>query len=122
MRKKGTVAVVMEGGSVRQLLAGALALGGYEVQVAGSGSGLLGPPQRGRPDLILLDVSLPATDSAEALRRIRAEDRRARVVAFSARPTVEMARQARNLGAREFVGDPFDLKTLLHVIADNARP
>ena len=122
MRKRRTIAVVMEGGPVRQLLAGALALGGYEVRVAGSGRGAPGPPQRERLDLILMDAALPATDSTEALRRIRAGDRGARVVAFSGRPTVEMARRARDLGAREFVGNPFDLRTLLRVIADNARP
>lgn len=121
-RGTGTVAVLMERGAVRRLLAAALALGGYAVRLAGSGAEALGPARGERPDLILLDASMRGPAGPGALRRILARDPGTRVVAFAARPTVEMARRARDLGAREFVGEPFDLRTLLRVVADNLRP
>jgi len=121
MRRRGKLLVVMEQGSIRRLLAEALSLGGYEVKVAGQGPEDLSSPAGERPNLVLYDVSMPATDGREALRRIRSWDAEARIVAFSDPATAEMARQARDLGAREYVGDPFDLSTLLRVIADNAR-
>jgi len=113
--------VVMEQGSIRRLLAEALSLGGYEVQVAGQGPENLSPPDGERLNLVLYDVSMPAADGRETLRRIREWDAEARIVAFSDPANAEMARRARDLGAREYVGDPFDLSTLLRVIADNAR-
>lgn len=119
MRRRGKLLVVMEAGSTRRLLAAALSLGGYEVKVAGEGPEDLSPPNGERPNLILYDVSMPAADGGETLRRIREWDAEARIVAFSDPATAEMARQARDLGAREYVGDPFDLSTLLRVIADN---
>jgi CheY-like chemotaxis protein len=122
MRKRGTLLVVMEQGTTRRLLAEALSLGGYEVKVAGEGREDLSSPAGERPNLVLYDVSMPTPDGRETLRRIREWDEEVRIVAFSDPATAEMARQAHDLGAREYVGDPFDLSTLLRVIEDNARP
>ncbi len=113
--------MVMKQGSIRRLLAEALSLGGYEVKVTGGRPDRLGPPDRERLNLVLYDVAMPAADGRETLRRIREWDAEARIVAFSDPANAEMARRARDLGAREYVGDPFDLSTLLRVIADNAR-
>jgi DNA-binding NtrC family response regulator len=121
MRRRGKLLVVMEQGAIRRLLAEALSLGGYEVKVTGEGPEDLSLPDGGRLNLVLYDVSVPAAGGNETLRRIREWDPEARIVAFSDPATAEMARQARDLGAREYVGDPFDLSTLLRVIADNAR-
>jgi CheY-like chemotaxis protein len=121
MRKRGKLLVVMEQGTTRRLLAEALGLGGYDVRVAGGGTEELRAPVGERPSLVLYDVSMPAPVGRESLRQIRQWDERARIVAFSDPATAEMARRARELGAREYVGDPFDLSMLLRVIADNAR-
>jgi DNA-binding response OmpR family regulator len=121
MRSRRKILVVMEQGAIRRLLAEALSLGGYEVKVTGEGSEDPRLPDGERPSLVLYDVSMPATLGRETLRRIREWDEEARIVAFSDPATAEMARQARDLGAREYVGDPFDLSTLLRVIADHAR-
>jgi len=122
MRRRGKLLVVMEQGTIRRLLAEALSLGGYDVRVAGEGPEDLSLPDGERLNLVLYDVSMPPAHGRETLRRIRERDAAARIVAFSEPATAEMARQARDLGAREYVGDPFDLSTLLRVIADHARP
>jgi DNA-binding NtrC family response regulator len=122
MPRREKLLVVMPQGSIRRLLAEALCLGGYEVKVAGEGTEDLSPKRGQRLPLVLYDVSSPDADAREALRRIREGDPEARIVAFSDPATAEMARQARDLGACEYVGDPFDLSTLLRVIADYARP
>ncbi len=121
MRRRRKLLVVMPEGSIRRLLAEALSLGGYEVKVAGEGSEDLRLRDGERYSLVLYDVSSPAADARETLRRIREWDGEARIVAFSDPATPERARQAYGLGAREYVGDPFELSTLLRVIADNAR-
>ena len=122
MRRRRKLLVVMEDGSVRRLLAEALSLGGYDVIVTGREATGLSAQDKEQLNLILYDVSLSALPTEETPCRSRMWDTGARVVAFSDPPTAEMARLARDLGAREYVGDPFDLSTLLRVIADNARP
>lgn len=122
MRRRGKLLVVMEQGAIRRLLAEALSLGGYEVKVAGEEAEDLSPANGERLNLVLYDVSMPPAHGRETLRRIREWDAEAQIVAFSDPATAEMARQAQELGAREYVGDPFDLSTLLRVIADNTRP
>lgn len=121
MRKRGKLLVVMEQGSIRRLLAEALSLGGYEVKVAGERPEDLDPPAGERFNVVLYDVSMPAAHGRETVRKIREWDAETRIVAFSDPATAEMAREAHDLGAREYVGDPFDLSTLFRVIADNAR-
>jgi DNA-binding response OmpR family regulator len=121
MRRRRKLLVVMEDGSVRRLLAGALSLGGYDVSVAGREATDLGAHDREQLNLILYDVSLLPLPAEGTPCRSRVWGAGARIVAFSDPPTAEMARRARDLGAREYVGDPFDLSTLLRVIADNAR-
>jgi len=121
MRRQGKLLVVMEQGAIRRLLAEALSLGGYEVRVTGEGPEDLRLPDGERLNLVLYDVSMPPAHGREVLRRIREWDAEAQIVAFSDPATAEMARRALDLGAREYVGDPFDLSTLLRVIADHAR-
>ncbi|MEI8190282.1 MAG: hypothetical protein WCI75_11255 [candidate division NC10 bacterium] len=101
MRRRGKLLVVMEDGSVRRLLAGALSLGGYDVIVAGREATELGAQDREQLSLILYDVSLSALPNEETPSRIRAWDTGARVVAFSDPATAEMARRARDLGEPE---------------------
>ena len=121
MRRRGKLLVVMEQGAIRRLLAEALSLGGYEVKVAGDRPEDLIPGAGERLNVVLYDVSAPAPYGRETLRRIREWDAEVRIIAFSDPATPEMAREAQDLGAREYVGDPFDLSTLLRAVADNAR-
>jgi DNA-binding NtrC family response regulator len=122
MRRRRKLLVVMEDGSVRRLLAGALSLGGYDVSVAGREATDSGAHDREHHNLILCDVSLLPLAAEGTPRKSRIWGAEARIVAFSDPPTAEMARRAQDLGAREYMGDPFDLSTLLRVIADNERP
>lgn len=121
MRRREKLGVVMQQGSLRRLLGEALSLGGYAVTFVGGGPEGAGLAGEEALNLVLYDLSVPAAEGREALRWIRARDAGARILAFSDPATAEMARQACDLGAWEYVGDPFDLRTLLRAIADNVR-
>jgi two-component system chemotaxis response regulator CheY len=60
-----------------------------------------------RPDLVLLDITMPELDGVEALRRIRGRDGAARVIMVSSLGHKDMVWQAMRLGARHFITKPF---------------
>ena len=72
----------------RELLAGLLGMNGCECDQVGDGEDALAYLDSGRrPDVILLDMALPRCDGPATLRRIRADDRFARVKVFSVSST-----------------------------------
>lgn len=61
-----------------------------------------------RPDLVLLDITMPGMDGNEALTAILEHDPAARVVMITALGQKEQVLAAIKLGARDFVIKPFD--------------
>lgn len=58
--------------------------------------------------LALIDVAMPGQDGFSLCRRLRAAGFTSPIVMVSARPGPELARQAAEAGADEFVRKPFD--------------
>lgn len=71
--------------------------------IASSGEALLQLVQEQKPDLILLDVSMPGMGGFEALKRLRKDGCAARVVVLSMHDEPSYAAQAKQLGADGFV-------------------
>ncbi len=89
-------------------------LGGFEVSLASGGEEALVEVRRSRPDLVLLDVTMPGTDGPSTLAAIHllpgAEN--LPVVFFTATSSdVEVAR-LRGLGAVGVVPKPFEVSEL----------
>ena len=61
-----------------------------------------------RPDLVLLDITMPTMDGNEALAAILQRDPAAKVVMITALGQKEQVLTAIKLGARDFVIKPFD--------------
>lgn len=61
-----------------------------------------------RPDLVLLDITMPEVDGNEALKAILAEDPGAAVVMISALGQKAQVLKAIKAGALDFVVKPFD--------------
>lgn len=61
-----------------------------------------------RPDLVLLDITMPTLDGEQALRRILAIDPDAQVVMITALGQKDQVLSAIKAGARDFVIKPFD--------------
>jgi two-component system chemotaxis response regulator CheY len=61
-----------------------------------------------RPDLVLLDITMPNLDGPEALRSILAENSEAQVVMITALGQKDQVLQAIKAGARDFIIKPFD--------------
>ena len=60
-----------------------------------------------KPDLVLMDITMPNMDGLEALKAIRAKDGNANVVMCSAMGQESMVMDAVRSGAKDFIVKPF---------------
>ena len=68
--------------------------------------------ERLRPDLVLLDIYLPDENGIELMRRLRASDSRADVIAITSAKDVHVLRDAMQLGVVHYIVKPFTFSTL----------
>ena len=121
-----TILVVEDYDDVRQVLRVLLESENFRVLEAASGPEALEVLEDERPDVILMDLSLPGFDGMEAIRRIRALDgfQNTSIIvltAYTGRSTYETALRA---GGNYFRGKPIDfdeLVTLLKEISFNGN-
>jgi two-component system, NtrC family, response regulator AtoC len=67
-------------------------------------------------DVVLLDVAMPGTDGATALRRIRESHPSLPVILVAGNPDLELARDTLKCGAFDYVAKPFDFAHLADVV------
>jgi two-component system OmpR family response regulator len=107
------VLVAEDDAATRSFLIAALTDEGYLVSAAADGKAALDRCAEVKPDLVLLDLSMPIVDGFEFLRR-RGPDCSAPVIAVSAGFRRD---QLRGLAVVAFVAKPFDLHVWTAVIA-----
>jgi two-component system chemotaxis response regulator CheY len=91
---------------------------GHEVvEVVGSGLEAIQAYTRHKPDVVLMDFSMPRLNGATASRMILAKDPHAKIVIVTASP--ESAEQA-NTGAMRILSKPIDLAKLYGALHDAA--
>ena len=86
---------------------------GYEVSVAATGADGLAAARAGAPDLIVLDLMLPAMSGFTVLQRLRDEGRETPVLVMTALGTEEEKLRGFGLGADDYVVKPCGLRELL---------
>jgi CheY-like chemotaxis protein len=86
----------------------------YEVVTASDGHEGLERAQSGRPDLILMDLSLPGLDGWELTRRIKtnAALKHIPIIAVSAHAMTGDEQRARDSGCDDYISKPIDEEIL----------
>ena len=99
----------------RDMLSRRLARKGYEVVLAGDGAEGVTAATAGRPDLVLMDMSLPVLDGWEATRRLKAapETRPIPVIALTAHAMSSDREKALEAGCDDYDTKPIELPRLL---------
>ena len=69
-----------------------------------------------KPDLTLLDITMPVKDGLSALQEIREKDPEAKIVMCSAMGQESMVIEAVKLGALDFIVKPFKPERLLQTV------
>ena len=97
---------------------------GYEVVAAGTGEEGVRLAGETEPDLILMDLQLPGIDGTEALRRIRATDRGARlpVLAVTAFAMDADRDKAMDSGFDGYLQKPLNVRELVRQVGDLLDP
>jgi two-component system invasion response regulator UvrY len=71
-----------------------------------------------RPDLVIMDLTMPGISGIEGIRHIRQWDRDARILVFTMHQNAAFALQAIRAGARGYVTKMSPPETLLRAVAD----
>lgn len=116
------ILVIDDNPEIVDLLVTCLREEGYGVLGALTGDDGLRLITTSRPDLVLLDITLPGMDGIEVLKRIRAINPTIRVIMVTASTDPLLAREALDLGARAYVDKPFDFDYLKRVVAMALQP
>jgi len=111
----GSILVVDDDATIRELLAGNLSNAGYRVSCAHDVPGAEAALRDMRPDLALLDWVLPGTSGVTFARQLRSDQRTAHVsiIVVSGRSAEQDRVAALESGADDYVTKPFSMRELL---------
>ena len=121
MAKK--ILLVDDAAFMRKMIRDTLEKNGYtEVYEAVDGADAVVKYDEIKPDLVVMDITMPNMDGLEALKAIRAKDGSANVVMCSAMGQESMVMDAVRSGAKDFIVKPFKpdrvLKTVTSILGE----
>jgi len=108
-----TVLVVDDDAAVLDTVADGLAVAGYRALRAANGTAALEMVRALRPDLVILDVSMPRMDGFSVLERLRTAGNGVPVIVLTARHDRDDRVRGFRIGADDYVTKPFGLEELL---------
>lgn len=96
-----------------------LEIEGYEVIEATDGAQAIERALADKPDLILMDLSLPVVDGLSATRQIRESDamKRVPIIALTAHDLADIQSQAKDAGCTDYASKPIDFTFLIDMMA-----
>jgi signal transduction histidine kinase/CheY-like chemotaxis protein/HD-like signal output (HDOD) protein len=116
-----SVLVADDDPNVRKALREAMSARGYRVVLASNGDETIAAIVNQQPDLVLLDLRMPGSDSLAILDRLRERHPQIPVIAMTASSHTEDDGLARARGAQATVKKPFQLKQLMTLV-DEVSP
>ena len=69
-----------------------------------------------KPDLVLMDITMPEMDGIQALKNIKAADSSAKVIMCSAMGQQAMVIESIQAGAKDFIVKPFQAERVLEAV------
>jgi len=117
------ILLVDDAAFMRKMIKDALSKAGYsEIFEAVDGADAVGKYDEIKPDLVIMDITMPNMDGLEALKAIRGKDGGANVVMCSAMGQESMVMDAVRSGAKDFIVKPFKpdrvLKTVTTILGN----
>ena len=107
------IMVVDDEAGVRELLADALKLAGFNSITASDGMNALTQLRSHKPDLLVVDINMPLMDGFDLIERIRSNGDNTPALMLSARGDKADITRGLTLGADDYVTKPFGLEELI---------
>jgi two-component system chemotaxis response regulator CheY len=106
------VLIVEDDSATRRLYRFLLANGGYVVIEAEDGVAALEQMTKHHCDLVITDMNMPRMDGMELIRTIRQDYPSVYVILITAFGTPDTEKQAKKIGANDYLAKPFDFEEL----------
>lgn len=110
---KPRILIIEDDRKMSEALVAGLQEAGYDMDTAASGEEGFYLAHKQRPDLLLLDLTLPHRNGLEILKQLRAEGIDMRVLILTSHNTVEDRVEGLRAGADDYLGKPFSFPELL---------
>jgi len=111
------ILVVDDAGFMRKMVQTHLSKAGYTEFVEGEdGARAVELYKEIKPDLVIMDITMPNLNGIEALRQIKDYDAEAKVVMCSAMGQEAMVMEAIKLGALDFIVKPFKAERIVQTV------
>lgn len=111
------ILLVDDAAFMRMVVKDTLTKNGYtELFEAADGAEAVAKYQEIKPDLVVMDITMPNMDGLEALKTIKAQDPAAKIIMCSAMGQEAMVVEAIKSGAKDFIVKPFKPDRILKAV------
>ena len=102
---------------MRMMIKDILTKNGYEV-VGEAANGAEGVEKYGllKPDLVMMDITMPEMNGIDALKKIKENDSNANVIMCSAMGQQAMVIESIQAGAKDFIVKPFQVERVIEAV------
>jgi DNA-binding NtrC family response regulator len=114
---KSRILIVDDEDDLRTLLGHVLTGAGYEIVTAQDGDQAIQAIKGQRFDLALLDIQMPNVNGIQVLKYIKEHSPSTRAIMLTGYADLKHAMEAREFGARDFIGKPYKLEDILATVA-----
>lgn len=102
---------------MRMMLKNTLTQKGYtDIVEAQDGAEAVKKYEEEKPDLVIMDITMPNMDGLQALKKIRENDPKANVVMCTAMGQESMVVEAIKSGAKDFIVKPFNAERITQTV------
>lgn len=109
---KGRILIVDDEDDLRALLTGYLEERGYEISSASDGEEAITALQKKKFDLALLDIQMPVVNGIQVLKFISQNYPSTKAIILTGYADLKHAMEAKEFGARDFIGKPYKLEEI----------
>lgn len=111
------ILIVDDAGFMRKMVQTHLSKAGYTNFIEGEdGQRAIDIYKEEKPDLVIMDITMPNVDGIEALRQIKSGDPDAKIIMCSAMGQEAMVMEAIKLGALDFIVKPFKADRIIQTV------
>lgn len=111
------ILIVDDAAFMRMMIKDILTKNGYNIAAeAENGKIAVDKYNEVKPDLVLMDITMPEMDGIQALKAIRGNDPNANIIMCSAMGQQAMVIEAIQSGAKDFIVKPFQAERVLEAV------